>query len=670
MTDSAKVYSIGNYGDTSKRFYIEGEYNHVGINEFPDNDYSLVIASSNNSSGNSMLSRGDAIFESNVGIGTNNPGYKLEVHGQTVIETTTDLGLSVKSKQDGTGRDCGIEIIGSRGTNKTKDIAYIDLRNNDTAAGGENTLGRISAKVTNTDNNYGKLMFYANTNGTLINIMELQDVSATINGDLDVTGATTLNSTLDVTDNLTVSGTANLNGGLQFPNSNAQKINLYSSSHGIGVQTSTTYFRSSNNFAWFKEGSHSDTTFDAGTNGSTLMVLNSSGNLGIGTTSPSYNLDVTGTANVSSDLTVGGVTNTNVISCTPASHTFNGGGGTNTVTETTGILFTNNRAGNISWDGNDWSFNYGSGGSRKNILVFGYSGFFINNSTNISGTLSVSSDLTVNDGTLNVYNNTDYDSNGVDVLNLYASHNDNNVISPGYGGKINFNVNRSDGNYATSAYIKGYITQTGTADYHAVDIDVYGDNRALHRGITVQSVNGNSNSSTIYGAETIVHGVLGIGTTSPSSTLDVAGTINISSTPLCNITYDFIHKTAQGNSEQWLSHAPIKDGNWNGNLIRLATSPVNFKVYAFTWSIDDDGDSELTLEFTLIKSTDSDKDAAYNTLDTWNFTYVSNNNRRGYIVINSETQFNAGEHIGVRVKTTNSQTLDAEGVFRLWCYQV
>ena len=55
-----KLYSIGSYGDTSKRFTIEGDNNHVGINVTPDSDYPLYVESH---SGHSIKCDG------NIGIG-------------------------------------------------------------------------------------------------------------------------------------------------------------------------------------------------------------------------------------------------------------------------------------------------------------------------------------------------------------------------------------------------------------------------------------------------------------------------------------------------------------------------------------------------------------------------------------------------------------------------
>lgn len=56
-----------------------------------------------------------------------------------------------------------------------------------------------------------------------------------------------------------------------------QMLNLYEDSYGIGVQSSTMYFRTNNRFAWFSGGSHSDATLDPGSGGSLLMTLGTGG---------------------------------------------------------------------------------------------------------------------------------------------------------------------------------------------------------------------------------------------------------------------------------------------------------------------------------------------------------------------------------------------------------
>jgi hypothetical protein len=60
---------------------------------------------------------------------------------------------------------------------------------------------------------------------------------------------------------------------LRFGASTGQLVNLYNEDYGIGVQTLTLYQRSDRNFAWYAEGSHSDTGFAPGSGGATLMTL-------------------------------------------------------------------------------------------------------------------------------------------------------------------------------------------------------------------------------------------------------------------------------------------------------------------------------------------------------------------------------------------------------------
>lgn len=57
-----------------------------------------------------------------------------------------------------------------------------------------------------------------------------------------------------------------------------QMINLWGVQYGIGVQTDAAYFRSDNEFLWFRGGGHSDKFADAG-GGELVMRLGSTGNL-------------------------------------------------------------------------------------------------------------------------------------------------------------------------------------------------------------------------------------------------------------------------------------------------------------------------------------------------------------------------------------------------------
>ena len=72
------------------------------------------------------------------------------------------------------------------------------------------------------------------------------------------------------------SGNIGMNGHIYFGNSIRQMLNLYSSTYGIGVQSSTLYIRSASDFAFYSGGSHN----------------NSRRNSGGGTTVWSYNKDI------------------------------------------------------------------------------------------------------------------------------------------------------------------------------------------------------------------------------------------------------------------------------------------------------------------------------------------------------------------------------------------
>jgi hypothetical protein len=72
-----------------------------------------------------------------------------------------------------------------------------------------------------------------------------------------------------------------ISGTLSFGSTTRQMINLWSSSYGIGVQDSTTYFRSGGRFSWHRGGVHSDTENAAGSGGTVAMTLDSSSNLSV-----------------------------------------------------------------------------------------------------------------------------------------------------------------------------------------------------------------------------------------------------------------------------------------------------------------------------------------------------------------------------------------------------
>ena len=66
---------------------------------------------------------------------------------------------------------------------------------------------------------------------------------------------------------------------INFGQTTKQMLNLYGSSYGIGIQSSTEYFRSASGYAWFKGGVHNNGQNNPGSGGTATMTLDGSGNL-------------------------------------------------------------------------------------------------------------------------------------------------------------------------------------------------------------------------------------------------------------------------------------------------------------------------------------------------------------------------------------------------------
>ena len=79
--------------------------------------------------------------------------------------------------------------------------------------------------------------------------------------------------------NVEIEGSVKVTGSESFGSDTRQMLNLYGTTYGIGVQSGTQYFRTNGGFAWFKDGTHSDTANSPGAGGTRLMRLDPSGNL-------------------------------------------------------------------------------------------------------------------------------------------------------------------------------------------------------------------------------------------------------------------------------------------------------------------------------------------------------------------------------------------------------
>jgi hypothetical protein len=119
--------------------------------------------------------------------------------------------------------------------------------------------------------------------------------SLIVEGSLGV-GTPAPGARLHVEGNARVNGGLDVTGALNFGTAVRQMVNLWGTGYGVGVQSSTTYFRSDAHFAFFRGGTHADAQLAPGPNGVGLMSILNSGNVGIGTMDPQARLHVAGGA--------------------------------------------------------------------------------------------------------------------------------------------------------------------------------------------------------------------------------------------------------------------------------------------------------------------------------------------------------------------------------------
>ena len=426
----------------------------------------------------------------NVGIGTSSPGYKLDVVGaikasSAIINITGNLNTIT-----GNVTTMGYNLTGS--PNST--TGWVTAYTSHNALSSGDILSQIAYDNYNTEKLYTR--YSANAGSTWSSwktIINSDAVSGTSNYVTKFTGANTVgNSIIYDTGTFVSIGTTSV-----FNSSRISIVDIYAKTSGANCLTFGTTTGGSNDFQLIiSRGSNTDGyyAFDVVEQGvayKNLVFNQNGGNVGIGTSSPGYKLDVVG--RISYNTAIGEGADTTLSSAgTILLH-----GNSSTWTEqrfyTSGNqVVTINSSGNVGISTNSPTAKLEVSGSSKNVLLN------LRSPSN-SNVLFVSGSGCVGIGI----------SYPTGLLEVYAGNNG------GLGGHIVLNNNGNVvGNETALIFRDGLVTSTRAAISSTTENSpFYGDLKfktglGLYGGLTTRMI--------ILG-----NGNVGIGTTDPLTKLDV-----------------------------------------------------------------------------------------------------------------------------------------------------
>ncbi len=241
---------------------------------------------SNNAGGRYWTSAtSNVTTSSNVGIGTTSPTERLQVVNGDINIANGAGGGAGGALKFGTGAQSAFAEMAS-----IKGVLYT----------GNTTFSNLS----------GGMIFYTRSNNTSSNTTLAARMLIGQDGRVGIATSTPY-YTLDVEGTLRATGATYVDSNLFFGSTGRQMINLYQTAHGIGVQGSTTYFRTTTtgDFHFYKGGVHSDTRGDPGTGGTALLSIKDTGKVGIGTTAPQQDLHVASPASTTASVIMAGNSN-------------------------------------------------------------------------------------------------------------------------------------------------------------------------------------------------------------------------------------------------------------------------------------------------------------------------------------------------------------------------
>ncbi len=464
-----------NYGNYTKKSagiiaVGEGNYFRTGLAFFTNN--------SANTTGN-YSERMRIDMDGNVGIGTTSPSEKLEISGGHLkITNSGNTNLYINANNAGSDATiffeeqdsvkAKIQHDASNDSMLFTDGAYTDTM---TLKGGNVGIGTTSPAE--------KLTVSGDANVTEKFAVGIAAVHPTI--DFYNQGTAYFNGSTTVDDNLIVT-----NGNVGIGETNpAQKLHVIGNSEITGdIFLGRYIFHNDDNNTWL--GFPLADTISFRTNGSDRMYINSSGNVGIGTTSPTEKLEVAGAIKMSEN------------SSYPLTIDHNSTTTTNEITTGGGLNI-------VSGSNNSISF---KDATTTNMSISGYSGDVLmgyNTGKVGIGTTSPTDKLTVQNGNIRLNSTSSYPAQG-----LYAYWNSS---SPNMGG-ISWHNN------------PGFI---GSEWNHYKQSSPYTQSRIRLIGDANGGMYVNLNNSDVFSI-LASNGNVGIGVTNPTSKLHIDGTVLASST--------------------------------------------------------------------------------------------------------------------------------------------
>ena len=409
-----------------------------------------------------MASTNITTFPGKVGISNANPTHTLAIGSNVYVD---DIGINK------------LVVLGSISTTGTLSGDGSGISN--IQSSNVNDFASNVTRITNLEASNADVWSNLTSNVTRITTLESGDM--TISGEKSFSGDVTFQSNIHVKGDLLVANTINMVVSdpiieLGSNNLNTGDVGLVMTRHGTSNSNVAVFFDETADvlkLGYTLNGAN-DTTIELDSN---ALAVNIQGAL----TAASVNGDGSGITNIQS-------ANVND--------------------------FASNVSRIASLESEDMTIS-GEKTFSSNLEV-GTANLFVDTTTGFVGVGTVSPEYA-----LHINLDSETGSSNTVALIIQNQSSDYTQIENGFGSRIRFETNRgydSATQTLPSAEIKGYIYDGAgdTGDYHALDLDVYGDNISLNRGISILS------KSFLGGpADTIMHGNVGIGTTDPTARLEL-----------------------------------------------------------------------------------------------------------------------------------------------------